>query len=261
MNGSGGVVSTAEDLARWLIVHSNGGAAADGTRLVSESALDTLHTPGPAGGDYAMGWDLDRSGDRVTRIHHGGALFTASAEQILLPGEGGEPGYGIAVAFNSAGALGAEQMTIIEGLVEIVEGGGQPAAPVRVTAISDAAMAVLIAAALVVGALRVRRAGAWARRRARRSAPLLVLTLAPRLVPVALCLLLPAIAGLVMGARDVTWEAAWYGWPALVVWAVVAAAASAAVLAARVLHLVRERRSPAPPDATRPPAPRPTPAT
>ena len=33
--GDGGVVSSAADMARWLIVHANGGRAADGTRLVS----------------------------------------------------------------------------------------------------------------------------------------------------------------------------------------------------------------------------------
>ena len=43
--GDGGIVSSAADMARWLIVHANGGQAADGTRLVSGQGMRLLHTP------------------------------------------------------------------------------------------------------------------------------------------------------------------------------------------------------------------------
>jgi CubicO group peptidase (beta-lactamase class C family) len=46
--GDGGVVSTAADMARWLIVDANDGCAPDGTRLVSGRAMAQLHTPSAA---------------------------------------------------------------------------------------------------------------------------------------------------------------------------------------------------------------------
>ncbi|PSK85013.1 CubicO group peptidase (beta-lactamase class C family) [Murinocardiopsis flavida] len=241
VNGSGGVVSTADDLAQWLIVQGDG-TATDGTRLVSAAGLAEMHAPGPAGGDYGMGWDLDRTGGRIARIHHGGTLFTASAEQILLPGAEGRDDYGVAVAFNSASALGAEQMAVIEGLVALVR-GERPDLPVPATAYADLGLTGLGAVTLGVGGYRIARARRWARRRAHRPLPLLLLSLAPRLVPVALFLALPALAGLLFGGRDVTWEAAFYGWPLFVAWAALAALLSTVLLAARAVRLSDVRRA------------------
>lgn len=63
---AGYLISTAEDLGRYLAMYLAGGVAADGHRLVSADAVQTLMTPGPAahlgpwaqGQDsrYAMGW-------------------------------------------------------------------------------------------------------------------------------------------------------------------------------------------------------------
>ncbi|WP_170140994.1 serine hydrolase domain-containing protein [Allonocardiopsis opalescens] len=258
VNGSGGIVSTAEDLARWLIVQSNGGVAADGTRVVSAAALAATRETVPAGGDYALGWDLDTDGERVLRVHHGGTMFSASAEQVLLPadGDGGGADYGVAIAFNSASATGAEQLAIAEGLVELVR-GGSPEPPAPVSAITDAVLAALCAATVLLGVVRVRRAPAWARRRARRGRALIALGLAPRLVPIALFLGLPALAGLLLGGRDVTWPTILYSWPALAAWAGLAAAASAWMLAARLRAWARARRA----GGARPPEPRPIDAT
>ena len=40
--GDGGVVSSAADMARWLVVNTHGGVAPDGTRVVSTSGLEQL---------------------------------------------------------------------------------------------------------------------------------------------------------------------------------------------------------------------------
>jgi hypothetical protein len=56
-------------MADWLIVHANGGRAADGTRVVSEHSLTELHTASAPSG-YALGWDTDGPASAPTRLVH-----------------------------------------------------------------------------------------------------------------------------------------------------------------------------------------------
>jgi len=80
--GSGGVVSTAEDMARYLIMQANGGAT-QGRRLVSADSLSLMHTP-PADGDYGMGW-MRTTENGVTVLEHTGILSAYYADMILAP--------------------------------------------------------------------------------------------------------------------------------------------------------------------------------
>ena len=57
--GDGGIVSSAADMARWLVVNANGGQTADGTRIVSGEGMRLLHTPSAPQYGYALGWDTD----------------------------------------------------------------------------------------------------------------------------------------------------------------------------------------------------------
>ena len=123
--GAGDVVSTAADMAHWLIVHTNGGRAADGTRLVSERSLKEMHTASAPNG-YALGWDTDGPAGAPTRLVHSGNLLTFSAYQAVLP----DSGYGVALLLNSGSALMLEQTGIFSGLLKIIEGtDSTPAAP------------------------------------------------------------------------------------------------------------------------------------
>jgi hypothetical protein len=54
-------------MARWLIVHANGGRAADGTRVVSEHSLIELHTTSAPSG-YALGCDTDGPANAPIRL-------------------------------------------------------------------------------------------------------------------------------------------------------------------------------------------------
>ena len=50
MNAAGGILSCAEDMAKWMLVHLGEGALADGTRPLSgrtEQELATIVTPIP----------------------------------------------------------------------------------------------------------------------------------------------------------------------------------------------------------------------
>jgi CubicO group peptidase (beta-lactamase class C family) len=85
--GSGGVITTAADMARWLGFQTTG-RTPDGQALLSPAMLTLSHTPpdGVSGG-YAMGWQVVRGSDTgPAMLEHTGVLSTFSAQQALLPG-------------------------------------------------------------------------------------------------------------------------------------------------------------------------------
>jgi hypothetical protein len=233
-NGSGGVVSTAQDLARWLMLQTHAGVAVDGRAIVSARSLDVMHTPSAAGGDYAMGWEQDALPAGGVRLEHGGTPFTFSADQAIYP----RSGYGFVVLFNSCSALGVEQVSFIDGLSAIIS-GEQPEPGAPASMIADSVLALLTLLALIGGVQQLRRGRSWASRHVAAPRWRTALALGVRLIPLALFAALPMLAGLVFGNRDVTWTSSVYGWLALVVWAATAAGINAAVAAARAFYLLQ----------------------
>lgn len=234
VNGSDGVITTARDMARWLVVQQNGGVTADGIRLVSARNMTAMHASPDPRWTYAMGWDTDRTG----RVHHSGIWFTYTASALLLPS-----GYGVAVLGNSGFSLtngGADQLA--DALATLLESGTvpPPAAPTRL--IVDLALAGLTAVSLLLGVRRLRQTPVWVTRAVDRPGWRGVLRLLPRLIPLVLLLTLPYLLGRIVGAgRDVTYRQVVYTAPALVVWGAVAAAMNATLLSVRVAAWMRRR--------------------
>jgi CubicO group peptidase (beta-lactamase class C family) len=231
--GSGDVVSTAADMADWLIVHANGGRAADGVRLVSEHSLRELHTASAPSG-YALGWDTDGPADAPTRLVHSGNLLTYSAYQAVLPNSS----YGLALLFNSGSALLLEQTAIFHGLLNIVEGtDSTPGGPRFYISTFDVLLGCLTLAVLVVATRGVLTSRRLASRHTTPSRVRTILRLIANVGVLALGVAFPKIAGHLVGGRDVSWLAAVYGWPALVAFVLAAMIASAVRLIATVRQL------------------------
>ncbi|MEV4056093.1 serine hydrolase domain-containing protein [Amycolatopsis sp. NPDC049688] len=211
--GSHGVLSTAADLARWLIAQQNGGG------VVSPAAAALAHTPAP-GRDYALGWSI-----RDGRVAHTGDWFSHTAAQVLLPG-----GYGIAVVANTGMALDNEAELLAQGLASLLEGGTPgPALPAGVVA--DRVLGALALAAVALAVLGVRRARKrhWWR-------------VVPPLLPLVPLVFLPQLLGWVFAGRRGTYAQVLYVWPGLVVTLGVVTLAGLVVAAARVRALVSGRR-------------------
>lgn len=236
VNGSDGLITTAEDLARWLIVQHAQGRSADGTRLVSPGSIAAMHTSSDPRWTYGMGWDIDRQG----RVRHNGVWFTHTASQLLLP-----DGHGIAVLGNSGIGLGNEGTDqLADGLATLVA-GGEPSGGTPIRLLVDLVVAGLTLVSLLLGLRNLRRSRAWAARLGTRPAWWPALRLLPRLVPLALLVTLPwLIGGLVGGGRDLSFVQLGHYSVALVTWTTTAAVLNAGVLVARIVALVRWRRSP-----------------
>lgn len=85
INGAGGVVTTAADMAQWVAAQSNGGVGPNGARILSNEALGQTHTPSSTSRGYAFGWNAAPDG----RISHSGGLPTHSAYVAFFRGGDG----------------------------------------------------------------------------------------------------------------------------------------------------------------------------
>ncbi len=225
--GEGDIVSSAADMARWQIVHATGGQAADGPRLLSRRGVEVLHAPSAPGTGYALGWGTHGTRGAVSRLEHSGSLLTFTSEAAVWPASG----YGVVLLFNAGSPMMLDEVALTYGVFDIIEGTGPPTSGPGLAANLDAVLAGATWAALALGAGGVVRAGRWSRRR--RRYPLRAgLGVLPSVVVLGAGGAFPHLAGAWIG-RDVSWEAALYGWPALTVCVVAAGLAAAATLVAR----------------------------
>lgn len=233
--GAGGVISTADDMARWLAPYTDRGATTDGEPFVSAATIDAMLTPSAPEGRYALGWRDGAPDDRDRpRMSHGGSVQGYSAYQgIYHEGE-----YGVVVLTNSFTAPVETAYPIAEGIIDIVE-GKSPEGSMPVNAVSDYVLAALTLVTTALGTRRIILARGWAERLSDRSNLRLAVRLAPRVVPFAL--LCGFVALLIASGADSSFVWLWFTWPALGVWALAAIVANLATAVVRVPCLRRAR--------------------
>ncbi|MDP9843047.1 hypothetical protein J2853_002258 [Streptosporangium lutulentum] len=224
-NGSGGVLSTAGDMARWLIAQNNG--------ILTPSSVRQMRTPSQANKEYALGWTLGETPHGTSFVEHGGDLFTSTADQLLMPGSG----YGVAVMANT-GMTYADAGALMDGLVALIEGDTPkiPSAPQYL--LIDGLFLLLTLATIgpaVRGAIRSRR---WAARRTGWQR----LRLLPYLAPLALCLSVAPIFRVLARGGDIMWIQVVYLYPTFMIWLVTAAVACTAVVATRLGRVLLHSR-------------------
>ncbi|MFJ9557650.1 serine hydrolase domain-containing protein [Nocardiopsis sp. NPDC101807] len=241
VNGAGGMVTTAADMARWLVAQNGGGRGADGARILSEEGVAATHAPlgGGGGGERkGLGWDVGETPAGAPMLSHGGIQFTYTAHQALLP----ESGHGIAVMANT-GLGGADASALLHGLVALAEGDepAPPAGPVLLAV--DAVLAGLAVSACLLAVRGVRGAGRWAAAARGRARWRTALRLLPGLAVVCAAVVPHRLVALLAQGRDLTWLQSLYTAPTAVTLLVTAALAFAAVYAARAVALARPRRT------------------
>ncbi|MFI7617100.1 serine hydrolase domain-containing protein [Nonomuraea terrae] len=222
--GSGGVVTTAADMGKWLIAQTDGGRP-----LVKRESLETMHRS-TALRPYGMGWGTDEDTGLLT---HSGNLFTYTAAQAISP----ETGYGFAVMTNSA-ALYDDAYAIMLGLTALSEGRTpEPVGGDR--QLFEAALGGIALLSAGLGALGVARARRWAARRAGRPGWRAAVRLVPVLIPAVVLATYPDWVSFLTNGRTVTWAQMTYFPAPLSITLLVAALAGVAVAAARVIALRR----------------------
>ncbi len=92
------VISSAGDLAHYLIAQQNGGSF-QGQQVLSPEGMAEMHRPAAAGDgfSYAMGWRVGPIKD-IPAIHHGGIVPHFRGKMVMLP----EQRWGVAVLTNAS---------------------------------------------------------------------------------------------------------------------------------------------------------------
>jgi CubicO group peptidase (beta-lactamase class C family) len=232
--GSGGVISTAQDMANYLIMQNNGGRFAD-AQLLSPEGMALMHTP-PSTLDspYAMGW-IESTTDGTRVLEHNGILSAYYAEMVLLP----ETGHGIILLYNDS-SLASTALAFPEfkhGLIALLT-GRQPA-PTR---FNVSLWSILIGALTLLGAaLAVRsllRLPGWTART--RTVPLwrlfpgITMTFAPALALLAMPALVTATSG-----RAFSYAQLFRSMPGVFIWLGIGAVLGVINGALRIRFLVR----------------------
>jgi CubicO group peptidase (beta-lactamase class C family) len=128
---SGQLISSAEDMAHYLIAHLNGGRYGD-VQILSAAGIDELHrgaaeyvAGGVSAGRYGMGWfEIDVDGTKT--YSHGGNVPDFSAFMALVP----EQKRGVVVLFN-ADPYGLPPITEEVGMGVTALLAGQQPPPIR----------------------------------------------------------------------------------------------------------------------------------
>ena len=190
MGGSSGIVTTAEDMAHYLIMQNNAGRF-QGKQLLSAQSVALLHTPPTnVNSPYAMGWLTATTPSGVQTLEHNGILSTFYAEMVLLPAT--RQGFVLLYNIHSLAqdALGAPQ--IKDGLVDLLTGRQPKTGGFTVTtwAILMGALTLLCVGLEIRGLVRLPR---W--RQQAETKPLWrhLLNIIWSFVPAAFVLAMPAI--------------------------------------------------------------------
>jgi hypothetical protein len=158
-----------------------------------------------------------------------------------------ESGYGVVVLLNAGSGLLLDQIGIFYGVRSIVEGTDlTPQGPASATfniRTLDTILGLFTLLVALLAARGVTHAGRWARRRREQPWTYTALHTAPYLAVLGAALAFPKLAERLVGGREVTWEEAAYGWPALTVFVCALLAALLATQAARAWHLIQRTTS------------------
>ncbi|TDD46077.1 class A beta-lactamase-related serine hydrolase [Nonomuraea terrae] len=236
-SGSGGVVSTAHDMAAWLATQQRDGLAPDGRRLLPAKLIRDSQTPQPGAERAGLGWRRSGAGIEPERISHSGVVSGFNAQQDLVPGNG----YGVVVLLNSFTPSVEHAHAISSGIVDVAEGREpDPGAPVAT--LIDLVLGAITALALTLGVLGLRRAPRWAARRADGPAWRFAVRLLPQLIAPAIAvfvfLVVPTMQGNSFTSADV-----FRLFPALTTLVTALAVVGTGLTAARVTARIRPTAS------------------
>jgi CubicO group peptidase (beta-lactamase class C family) len=207
--GSGYLVSSAEDLGKYMLAMLDHGAG-----LVQPATYQQIMTP-PAGIDseYGMGWVISTSTDGYRVIYHGGALAAFDAFVIMLP----DQNLGLAFLSNQNGAFSMlfGHQVLRQGLLDLLVGDIPAANPFYDWVY--ALLAGLIVLDFGSQLYRTLRLPHWLKKVSQKSTLRRWLSLLPDLAVPLLLLSLPAFVNVVMNGSG-NWRDAYDLLPDITIW-------------------------------------------
>lgn len=160
---SGDLISSAEDMAHYLIAQLNGGRY-NGTALLSRQGMTVLHQPAAREGDsekfYGMGWEV-RPMNNLSVVRHDGTSANYYADMVLDPA--GQSGVIILLNLNSLNMYGGRLHALTGGIMNLLHGQTPPVLPAMHHPILYPAMLVILIMTVLLIVWMVRMVRAWRR--------------------------------------------------------------------------------------------------
>jgi CubicO group peptidase (beta-lactamase class C family) len=209
VQGSAGVTSSANDMAKWLALWLKRDDL-KGIKLLSPQNMQAMLTP-PAntGSSYGMGWFVHKESNTAS---HNGILWTYQSEQMLFLSKG----YGIVVLFNSGLSAFQDYSSVTRGISDIIN-GQQPETGFEAAIWLELLVAVFAILGFIMGIRRIKRHPVWEKKYNGRLTFKIVSILILRLIPVIILLSIPQIFVLISG-RVLNWERIFWVMPGVVIW-------------------------------------------
>ncbi|RYU90348.1 class A beta-lactamase-related serine hydrolase [Mucilaginibacter terrigena] len=200
VEGDAGVVSTVDDMAKWLSDQLK--ATGEGTSPVLGKKYLAMMQSAPARNNfnYGMGWHVSAANNV---LYHSGIYWTYSSQQIILT----DKGYGITILFNGGFKPLTDYYSLLQGVQDILAGkkADATAFPIWVYTVGVIILLVLIASLCTRRMFRVKQ---WHVNYLHRPKWRTWLYMLLRLVPLVLLLLIPylltAISGRVLSMGRIT---------------------------------------------------------
>ena len=209
---AGFLISSAEDMAHYLIAQSSGGRYS-GVSVLSPQGIDTMHSFAP-GAEYAMGWSkLSQNGETI--LYHNGDTLDSHSEMFLTPSQQ----WGILLLLNEGDGIGAVSPLVIyrtaigKQILRMLE--GQPLAPARwstntIYLILDGILVLLLALVLVNAVLLPRWYKRFQQPMRYRGIRVGVRLLGELLLPLLILIGVPALSGsswslILLAVPDLGW--------------------------------------------------------
>lgn len=188
---SGYLISSAEDMAHYLIAHLDGGRYG-ASSVLSPSGVEALHTPprDVPGTSYAMGWGVESLVGRIA-FGHSATTADSTASMTIVPSRG----LGVVVLTNQQNPYDAVRLSLLSDAIATMLLGGTWIAPERSSVMSTVlgALGLMIAWQPISLWLGLRLYRRPARRLGRRVVAISVLAFIDAAVALVCLVVLPAM--------------------------------------------------------------------
>lgn len=205
IDGPSGVISTAEDMAKWMRAQYD-------PQLLSPNLMEQYHAAGQHA-PYGMGWLASKDHVWGRTISHSGILWTYKAEETVYL----DKRLGITMMFDTGLNAFVDYSAFVRGIAQIMDGGKAEVSVIN-SRNMEIAIILLIAGTTLWGGysfyrLKKNRLRAFRRKLALKS----VMTLLPILV----LLFLSPILSFIGGGRVIPWNGIWMTMPSIIIWLVI----------------------------------------
>jgi CubicO group peptidase (beta-lactamase class C family) len=233
--GAGGIVSTAEDMGRYLVAQINGGRLGD-TQIISPQSVTLMQTAqGDMSAQYGFGW-FDRANQSPRLIEHSGSLTTYASDMVLLP----EHDTAFVILMNQQHFLSSYTAypQIKQGLVALLS-GDQPIGGISARMVG----VVLLVIAIINLVFEVRglfQLPKWAQSSAGKRFPQIVSSLISDAASILILVFLPTLSGVLLD-RVPNFETLLTSMPDVIMWLVLGAVLSALKIIIKLVLWSRQR--------------------